>query len=223
MSEAIQQAIALNIGRTQYTCDLGTYTCAPGPATRPDRTSIVSPDGTRAAFIRDHNLWVRDVDSGHETQLTTDGVEDYGYATNNAGWTKSNRPVLVWSPDSKKIATFQHDARGVGDMYLVSLEPGHPKLEAWKYPLPEDSVIFRISRVIIDVDDGRMVRLQIPPDQHRSTRCDHVYCGGTWADIDWAEDGSAVAFVSTSRNHQDEYVRIADAETGAVRDVFEEQ
>ena len=107
-------------------------------------------------------------------------------------------------------------------MYLVTTEIGHPELEAWKYPLPEDSVIFRISRVIIHVDARRVVRLQMPPDQHRSTICDHVRCGGTWADIDWAEDGSAVAFVSTSRDHKDEYVRIADAENGEVRDVFEE-
>ena len=35
-------------------------------------------------------------------------------------------------------------------MYLVSTNVGTPKLEAWKYPLPGDSVIFRISRVIID-------------------------------------------------------------------------
>ena len=41
--------------------------------------------------------------------ITTDGVQNYGYATDNAGWTKSDRPVVVWSPDSKKIATFQQD------------------------------------------------------------------------------------------------------------------
>ncbi|MEE8135097.1 MAG: DPP IV N-terminal domain-containing protein, partial [Gemmatimonadales bacterium] len=216
--------LAFQIRQTQWVCDLDEYRCASPPASRvpPDRNVVLSPDGTRAAFIREHNLWVREVTTGDETQLTTDGIEDFGYATDNAGWTKSGRPVLVWSPDSRKIATFQHDARGVGDMYLVTTEIGHPELEAWKYPLPEDSVIFRISRVIIDVDAGRMVRLQLAPDQHRSTICDHIRCGGTWADIDWAEDGSAVAFVSTSRDHKDEYVRIADAETGAVRDVFEE-
>ena len=49
----------------------------------------VSPDKTKAAFIRDYNLWVRDVATGKETQLTTDGVKDYGYATDNAGWTHS--------------------------------------------------------------------------------------------------------------------------------------
>ena len=51
-----------------------------------------SPDGTRTAFIRDWNLWVRDVATGTETQLTTDGVKDFGYATDNAGWTQQRPP-----------------------------------------------------------------------------------------------------------------------------------
>src|SRR2546429_923701 len=46
---------------------------------------------------------VRDVSSGKETQLTTDGVRDYSYALDNAGWTKSDNPILLRSPDSKKI------------------------------------------------------------------------------------------------------------------------
>src|SRR4029453_14799920 len=105
----------------------------------------------RAAFIRDFNLWVRDMTKGKDTQLTEDGVKDLGYATDNAGWTKSSRPVLLWSPDSKKIATFQHDGRDVGEMYVVNTGVGHPRLQSWKYPLAGDAKIFEIQRVIIDV------------------------------------------------------------------------
>ena len=53
---------------------------------------MLSPDGKRAVFIRDWNLWVRDVATGQETQLTTDGVKDFGYATDNAGWTLQRSP-----------------------------------------------------------------------------------------------------------------------------------
>ena len=188
------------------------------------RPEVQSPDGKRAAFIRDYNLWVRDVASGRETQLTTDGQKDFGYATDNAGWTKSDRPVLVWSPDSRRIATFQQDERAVGEMYLVTTKVGHPELQAWKYPLPGDSVIAMIQRVVIDVDAPRVVRLQLPADAHRSTLCDHVVCRSNegWADVQWYADGSHVAFVSTSRDHKHEVLRVADAATGAVRDVLRE-
>jgi dipeptidyl-peptidase 4 len=182
----------------------------------------VSPDGTKEAFIRDHNLWVRDVQTKGETQLTKDGIEDFGYATDNAGWTRSNRPILLWSPDSKKIATFQHDARGVGMMYMVTTNVGHPKLEAWKYPLPEDSVIFRVERVVIHLDGPKVVRLKMGPDQHRGTITDHIADGGVLGDAEWSEDGSKLAFVSVSRDHKKVNLRIADPATGEVRNVLEE-
>ena len=188
------------------------------------RPESISPDGKKAAFIREYNLWMRDVASGRETQLTTDGVKDFGYATDNAGWIRSDRPVMVWSPDSRRIATFQQDDRHVGEMYLVTTKVGHPELQAWKYPLPGDSVISMIHRVVIDVDAPRVTRLQMPPDAHRSTLCDHVVCrnGEGWADVQWYADGSHVAFVSTSRDHKHEVLRVADATTGAVRDVLRE-
>ena len=197
---------------------------APGDTTQPGRTPGLSPDGKQAAFTRANNLWVRNVATKQERQLTTDGIPDYGYATDNAGWTKSDRPVVLWSPDSRRIATFQHDARGTSMMYLVNTAVGQPKLEAWKYPLPGDSVIFRISRVVIDVETGAMTRLRMPPDAHRSTLCDHVVCRGTdWADVEWYPDGSELAFVSTTRDHKQANLRVANPATGEVRDVLEEK
>jgi dipeptidyl peptidase IV (DPP IV)-like protein len=107
---------------TKSPCTLPACAAAPAGTGRAGRggagataapTTVPSPDGKRVAFIRDWNLWVRE--GGRETPLTTDGVKDYGYATDNAGWSKSDRPILVWSPDSKKIATFQQDQRRVGE------------------------------------------------------------------------------------------------------------
>ena len=137
---------------------------------RPGRDeAVVSPDGKRAVFIRNWNLWARDVATGDEKQLTTDGVTNYGYATDNAGWTHSNRAIVVWSPDSKMVATFQQDQRKTGMMYLVSTNVGHPTLDAWPYPLPGDKDVTMIERVVIDTDSGKVTRLKTPPDQHRSS------------------------------------------------------
>ncbi|MBI4502256.1 MAG: DPP IV N-terminal domain-containing protein [Gemmatimonadetes bacterium] len=207
-----------------WTCDLQAYRCtAVTPKAAAPRNSVTSPDGKLAAFIRDYNLWVRDLAAGKDLQLTTDGVKDFGYATDNAGWVSSDRPVLLWSPDSKKIATFQQDERGVGEMYLVENQLGHPTLKAWNYPLVGDSIISTIQRVIIEVAGPRVIRLQMGPDQHRSTTCDHILCGGKLTDVEWWLDGSQLAFVSTSRDHKQENLRVADAQTGGVREVLEEK
>ena len=183
---------------------------------------VESPDGRLAAFIRDWNLWVRDTATGVETPLTTDGTTDYGYATDNAGWTHSDRPILVWSPDSNRIATFRQDQRRTSEMVLVGTRAGAPEVERWKYPFVGDEHVTMIERVIIDVPARKLVRLDLPPEQHRSTLCDDVSCYGGWEDVQWAPDGASIAFASTSRDHKDTWLRVADAATGAVRTVYRE-
>ena len=132
-------------------------------------------------------------------------------------------PIVVWSPDSKKIATFQQDQRNVGEMYLVDTKVGHPTLQAWKYPLPGDDVVTMIQRVVIDVDSGKIVRLQMPPDQHRSTLCDDLACRGRVGRraverrFDERSPSSRRRAITGS-----ETLRVANAATGEVRDVFEE-
>jgi len=221
------------IGRQSFECSLTAYTCsagdpdsgAGGGSSRFFRSvTVPSPDGTMEAFTRDHDLWVRVLASGDEFALTTDGSEDYGYATNSAGWTRSDRPVLEWSPDSKKIATFRHDGREVSMMYMVNTQQGAPELEAWKYPFPGDDHIFMIERIVLHVDDGgaRMVKLDMPPDDHRSTITDHVAYGGGWADVQWSGDSERLFFVSSSRDHKSATLREADIEDGSVRDILNE-
>lgn len=218
------QAVGFDLGQRRWSCDRAGSRCAGAgrPADALPRNASASPDGKRVVYIKDWNLWARELASGKESQLTTDGIKDFGYATDNAGWTSSDRPIVLWSPDSKKIATFQQDQRGVGEMYLVDTKVGHSTLRAWKYPLPGDSVITTIQRVIIEVEGPRVVRLQMPTDQHRSTTCDDVACGGTWGDVQWNADGTQLAFVSSSRDHKSAWLRLADAATGAVREVMSE-
>jgi len=242
MSEIVfsdgDKTVVVGNGSRKFRCDLSgagvcTEVIAPGSKASGGEQAAsrnggdVSPDKTKAAFIRDWNLWVRDQATGKETQLTTDGVKDFGYATDNAGWIMSDNPILVWSPDSKKIATFQQDQRKTGEMYMVPVTNGHPELKAWKYPLVGDKDVTMIERVIVDVETAsgsKVIRLKMPPDQHRSTLCDDVSCrgGSGWDDVQWSDDATHLAFVSTSRDHKQEWMRVADVSTGEVRDVMGE-
>src|SRR5678816_11889 len=64
--------------------------------------------------------------------------------------------------------------------------------------------------------------LKTPPDQHRSTLCDDVSCDGGWEDVQWGPDARTLAFVSSSRDHKQAWLRVADVATGVVRDVLHE-
>lgn len=221
--------ITVTVADRRWTCDIAVYTCAsadtvhvPGALHSAPPNSVTSPDGRLAAFIRDHDLWVRYLTTNRDRPLTTDGIEDFGYATNNAGWTRRPTPLLAWSPDSRRIFTFRQDARGIGKMYLVTTNVGSPNLQEWRYPLPSDSVPFRIHRVVIDVEPARVVPLKIPPDPQRSTIYDHIAIGDRLLDVKWYPDGSHVAFVSVSRDAKEVAFRVANAGTGEVRTLFTE-
>ena len=176
-----------------------------------------------AAYIDNFNLWVRNTKTDKRFQLTFDGFNNYGYATNNAGWKKSKSPVLKWSPDSKKIATFRQDASGLGEMYLTSTNVGHPKLEAWKYALPGDDKIFEIERLIIDVKSRKIIKFKMNNDFQRSTTTDHIAGrDGEFLDTQWSDDSSKLAFISTSRDHKEAHLQIADSKTGDVFSLFKE-
>jgi len=231
-------SVSFDLGERRFRCDVGGKACvAAGSAVGGGRggrggragggggrgnagpTVAVSPDGKSAAFVRNWNLWVRDVATGQERALTTDGVKDFGYATDNAGWRTGDRPMILWSPDSKKIATQQQDERRVGEMHMLTTAVGRPALRSWRYPLPGDSVVAMIHRVIIEAETGRIVRLQMPPDFHRATLGDDI----SMNDYNWSPDGSRLALVSTPRDHKDAVLKVADASTGAVRTVMSEK
>jgi dipeptidyl aminopeptidase/acylaminoacyl peptidase len=221
-------SVNFTYAKKRWTCD-ANYVCkaAEGKvaAAAGNAPAIASPNGKYEVFIRNWNLVLRDRATGKETQITKDGVTDFGYATDNAGWQHSDRPVVVWSPDSTRIATFQQDQRKTSTMALVSTRPGAPVVETWKYPFLGDKDITTIERVIIDVSNpaaAKTVRLKMPADQHRSTFCDDVSCNGGWEDVQWADDGKSLAFVSTDRGHKSAQLRVADINTGAVRDVYKE-
>jgi dipeptidyl aminopeptidase/acylaminoacyl peptidase len=75
-----------------------------------------------------------------------------------------------------------------------------------------------VHRVVIDVDSGKTIHLQMPPDFHRATLGDDLNMN----DYNWSPDGSKLALASVSRDHKHAWVSVADTSTGAVRKVYDE-
>jgi len=184
---------------------------------------IVSPNKKKSIYIKNYNLWIRDLTTKKTKQLTFNGYEDYGYATNNAGWIKNDRPVLKWSNDSKTITTFRQDSRKVGEMYLTTTNVGHPNLQKWKYALPGDENIFEIERIFINVESGKISKFKMGRDFQRSTTTDHIAgWDGTLLDANFSKDGKKLAFISSSRDHKEAHLQIADVKTGNIESVYKE-
>ena len=192
------------------------------PSVETPAFSVNSPDGRWAAFRKDHNLWVRDLNSGDDLQLTFDGEAYFGYATNSQGWTTSETPIVAWSDDGTTLTTYRLDERGVGIMHILRTAEERPQLTSWPYALPGDSIVPMHHRLVIDLATHRKVWLDVEPDHQRTSNCCGLTRGTQWADNQFNRDGTQLAFVSTSRDYATVALRIADTETGAVREVYRE-
>ncbi len=82
----------------------------------------ISPDGTKAAYVSKHNIYVEDLASGERKQLTTDGTEKIINGTFDWAYEEELfcRDGFRWSPDSKSIAYWQIDASNIRDYLMLN-------------------------------------------------------------------------------------------------------
>jgi dipeptidyl-peptidase-4 len=123
----------------------------------------ISPNGRLAAFVRDHNLCIRDTKTGEIYQLTANGSKDYAYAersetvshpVSQARLNDTPNPYAVWSPDSRRIASFRMDQRNVTQMHLLQYVTGNgsrPELWTYRFALPDDAQVPMYEPIVVDV------------------------------------------------------------------------
>ncbi|MEZ4699599.1 MAG: S9 family peptidase [Rhodothermales bacterium] len=96
-----------------------------------------SPDGRYAAFVRDRNLFVVNLETMEERALTTDGAEG-SIINGTSDWVYEEefalRDGFSWSPDSRHIAFFQFDESSTRDFFMTDLREQYPRMEQFRYP-----------------------------------------------------------------------------------------
>jgi len=136
------------------------------------RLATFSPNGDKVAFVRDNNLFYRDLISNEEIQITFDGqlnkiingAPDWVYEE-EFSFTKA----FEWSPDGNKIAFIRFDESEVKEFDLTKYGELYPKTIKYKYPKAGEANS-KVSVLIYDlgsrnskkVDIGRNEDIYIP-------------------------------------------------------------
>ncbi len=184
---------------------------------------LVAPDGKKGAFLKGHDLWLRDLESGEESALTTDGQPFYAYGVvPNATGRPATKPEAVWSPDSKRLLTAQVDDRQVLEMPVINFAPSdgsvRPTASSVRAALPGDAHVTRFRMLAIDVETTKQVAAHYPTLP--AARMNDTPLGGNRAW--WAADGNRAYFVEIERGEQTVNVVEFDVNSGATRVVFTE-
>jgi dipeptidyl aminopeptidase/acylaminoacyl peptidase len=231
-----EKTIEFDVAADHWVCNLSGNTCEKkGAAEKPVPSQVLSPDKKWAAFLKDHNLYVKSVASGEEIQLTTDGQAHLDYASQTEANTSavSNKllakkdpramaaqaPVVLWSPDSKRIATYQLDERKVKESYVLQSVPPvgqRPILYTFHFPMPGDPDIGMAKMMVFDVAQRKRVDLEMPLQP---------VTYGTPFDfklVSWDKPGRQIFVLQMDRYWKNPKLTVSDAETGATRTMLEE-
>ena len=130
-----------------------------------NRDTSISPDGNWKAFSRNFNLFVENLETGEEIQLSFDGKKDFEYAS-FWGWSdmvigeNGERPfhfTVNWSPDSKKIQTQIVDLRLAQKMLLLDNSQDdkfRPQLMGYYRASPGDTSVVMYTPVLFDIESN---------------------------------------------------------------------
>ena len=165
---------------------------------------VTSPDGKWSAFIKNDNVYVREVATGKEKQLSQDGTLSNYYSS-----------YIQWSPDSKSVVSCRIRPVEKRYVYYVESSPAdqaQPKLHKQEYAKPGDELRFKVP-CIFEVESGRRL---IPSTELFS----HQYeLSGPM----WNADSKAITFEYNERGHKVYRVLEMSAVDGSVRTLIEEK
>ena len=168
-----------------------------------DNPPVVSPDGSKSAFIRDNNVWVKNLSDGKEIQLTYNGTIGNYYSS-----------FINWAPDSKKVALNRIRPVEKRFVYYVESSPAsgsQPILHKQEYAKPGDELRSKTPH-IINIETGEVL------EPARDLFANQYDLYGP----EWADDSEAITFEYNERGHKNYRLLEMSAKDAAVRPLVEE-
>ena len=209
-------------GRGRFTCALPGYGCTFTAAVEMPADARRSPDQSQAVFARDDDLWIRDLKSGTERRLTTDGQPYFSYGkqpdSSLVALPRLRSPAasppwgISWSPNGHTLVGVRIDERSVAPYPYVEWVPQDGSFRPITYqlrlpllgdpPPPHDTFL-------LDVASATKQEIKLP-------------AGWSFASIAWSSDGRRMFGLAWSFGVRDAALVEVDVSTGETRTVVKE-
>ena len=174
------------------------------PHRAPEHDPALAPNQKWRAFVKDHNVILRDSTGNEETQITHDGTPADAYG---------GEPI--WSPDGSKFVLFKTEPAQEHKVTLIESSPGdqvQPKLHTIDYLKPGDRIAHPRPH-LFDAATRRDIPIkeELFPNPWEISR------------VEWQPDGRRFTFLYNQRGHQVMRLIAVDAATGAATAIIDEQ
>jgi len=174
----------------------------------------LSPDGKKAGYVSEHNLFTEDLTTGAVKQLTFDGSKKLINGTFDWAYEEEFdcRDGFRWSPDSRNIAYWQIDASKIKNYLMLNTTDSiYPYVVPVEYPVAgEDPSSCKIG--VVDVNTAKTTWMKIPGDavQHYIPR------------MEWTTSPNEIILEQLNRAQNESRIFTANVSNGTARVIHEE-
>lgn len=197
-----------------YVYDRTTKTLNPVTKGEKQMHATFSPDGSKVGFVRGNNIFIKDLASGKETQVTTDGNQN-NIINGATDWVHEEEfafsVAYFWSPDSKKIAYYKFDESKVKEFSFDEFNNKlYPTQYRFKYPKAgEDNSIVTIHVYDLASASAKLMDIGKETDQYIPR-------------VKWTMDANTLSIVRMNRHQNKLDIMFANATTGETKTIYSE-
>ncbi len=173
-----------------------------------------SPAGDKVAYVRQGDLYVENLGDGAITRLTSDGSDSVVNGTSD--WVYEEefdlRDGFRWSPDGDRIAFWRFDMSGVRNFMMINnTDSLYPYTITFQYP-KVGTTNSAVGAGVVAATGGPVTWVRLPDDPRENYL----------PRLEWAGTGELV-LQRMNRRQNTNQVLLANATTGAVRELFVER
>ena len=174
-----------------------------------------SPDAKKVSYVRDNNIFIKDLASKEEKQITSDGLYN-SIINGSADWVYEEEFALLtgmqWSPDSKKIAFYRFDESEVMQFNMTKYNRNlYPENYTFKYPKAgeKNSVV---SILVYDFDSNKTAKMDVGSETNQYI-----------ARIKWTFAPNQLSIIRLNRLQNRMDILISDANSGISKTLYTEE
>jgi len=177
------------------------------------KSAKLSPDGNYAGYVKEHNLYIVELSTGKETQLTIDGNKNI--LNGEFDWVYEEEFSIAdgwqWSPDGSKISFWKFDQSRVKEFYMIDEMYVYNVVMPLKYPKAgEQNAIVKIG--VIDLNTKQTIWIDTGEN-------DDIYLPRIY----WMNPTNELAVIKLNRLQNELTLLMADVESGNVQTILTEK